>query len=167
MVKTGNNNKLLDPGECGVSYHSQVLGHPYQNSSNPICQASSYRSDDHKKQEGAYQSCKKRGYQKPYHLRHLSFKENIQLCRDNTDEQSYYNAALESDQFYRKSENMKGCHFHCTLRRRTGVCQTVGQHDTADHNTHNGPPAKSLHRTVSHTQRQESEDCSGGNIDQP
>ena len=46
---------------------------------------------------------------------------------------------------------MKGGHIYCTLGCSAGVSQTVGQHDTADDNTHDGPAAEPLHRTVGHT----------------
>ena len=166
MMKTGDHDQLLHTGESGVSNHAQVLGHPYQDSGNAVCQSSSYRSDDHKQQEGAYKSGKERRYQKPYDLRHFPLKENIQLGRDDTDEQGYDNTALETDQLYRKPEYMKGGYIYRPLGRSAGVCQTVCQHDTADNNTHDGSSAEPLHRTVSYTQGQESKDSSRGYIDQ-
>ena len=47
-----------------------------------------------------------------------------------------------------------------------GACirQTVGQHNTADYNSHDGPAAEPLDCTVSHAQRQKSENRAGGNI---
>ena len=60
MVETGDNDQLLDTGESCVSDHTQVLCHPYQDGGNAVCQSSSYRSDDHKQKEGAYQGGKKR-----------------------------------------------------------------------------------------------------------
>src|SRR5699024_9237641 len=75
--------------------------------------------------------------------------------------------ALETDQVNRKSKNMECSYFHRSLCCRTGICQTVRQHDTADYNTHDRPSAKPFDRTVRNTQRQESEDRTGGNINQP
>ena len=137
-----------------------MLCHPDEHRRDPVCKSSSHRSYDHEQQERADQSGEQRGYKQPDHLRNFLFKENVQLCRHNTNQQCHDNTALETDQINRNPEDMKRRHFHCPLCRRAGIGKRIGQHDTADHNTHDRAPAKSLNCTVSYTQRKESENGS-------
>ena len=160
MVKSGNNDELLDAWKRRVSDHSQMLRHPDEHRRDPVCKSSSHRSDDHKQQERADQSSEQRRYEQADHFRDFRLKENIQLRRHDADQERYDDAALKADQVNREPEDVKCCHFHGSLRCRTGIGQGVGQHDTADHDPHDRASSEPLDRTVRHAQRQEPEDRS-------
>ncbi len=106
MVKAGNDHQLLETAEDRVSEYAQILRHPYQRAGQSGRQTSSDRSYDRKQKNRADQSCQKRRYQKPYHLRHFFLKENVQLCRHHAHEQRHDDAALEADQLHAHTEGM-------------------------------------------------------------
>ena len=106
MMQAGDDNQLLQAGEDRITGHAQILRHPYQRAGQSGRQASSDRSYDRKQKNRADQSCQKRRYQKPYHLRHFFLKENVQLCRHHAHEQRHDDAALEADQLHAHTEDM-------------------------------------------------------------